>query len=284
MPSFRHEAPLVLFRECPELVARLIRELFGVVVPDYREVRVVDADFTQLVPTSFHADLVLRFDGDAPVMGVVVERQIRIDDDKRRSWPLYTAALHAKLACQICLVVIAETNAVAAWAARPIDTLQIGSPFVPLVLGPRIVPRITSAARAAEAPELAVFSALVHGNGRHGLDVVVPALSAVEALPDDYANLYFDIIVGALTEARRQGLEARMRTTDYEYQTEFARRYLAQGEAKGRVDALLAFLAARGLEPSEQQEHTIRQCTDLRTLDAWIARAATADAVGDVLD
>ena len=284
MPSFRHEAPLVLLRECPDLVAHLMRELFGVAVPAYREVHVVDADFTQLLPTSFHADLVLRFDSDAPVMGVVVERQGRADDQKRYSWPLYAAALHAKLACQICLVVIAETDAVAAWAARPIDSLQIGSSFVPLVVGPSTVPRITSVVRAAQAPELAVFSALVHGNRRGGLDVVLPALAAVEALADDYARLYFDMIVGALTDARRRGLEVRMRTRDYEYQTDFARRYVAQGEAKGRAEALLAVLAARGLDPSQQQESTIRRCTDVQMLDRWIVRAVTADSVGDVLD
>ena len=44
-----------------------------------------------------------------------------------------------------------------------------------------------------------------------------------------------------------------MRTRDYEYQTDFARRYVAQREAKGRAEALLAVLAARGLNPSLQQ-------------------------------
>jgi predicted transposase YdaD len=118
----------------------------------------------------------------------------------------------------------------------------------------------------------------------------------VEALADDYARLYFDMIVGALTDARRRGLEARMRTRDYEYQTDFARRYVAQGEAKGRAEgeaqgraegkaeALLAVLAARGLNPSSQQEHTIRQCADVSMLDRWIVRAVTANSVGDVLD
>jgi len=167
-------------------------------------------------------------------------------------------------------------------------------------MGPSSVPRITSVSRAAQAPELAVFSALVHGNRRDGLDVVLPALAAVEALADDYARLYFDMIVGALTDARRRGLEARMRTRDYEYQTDFARRYVAQGEAKGRAEgeaqgeakgraegkaeALVAVLAARGMNPSPQQEHTIRQCADVSMLDRWIVRAVTANSVGDVLD
>ena len=155
-------------------------------------------------------------------------------------------------------------------------------------MGPSSVQRITSVSRAAQAPELAVFSALVHGNRRDGLDVVLPALAAVEALADDYARLYFDMIVGALTDARRRGLEARMRTRDYEYQTDFARRYVAQGEAKGRAEgkaeALVAVLAARGMNPSPQQEHTIRQCADVSMLDRWIVRAVTANSVGDVLD
>ncbi|MBI4705627.1 MAG: hypothetical protein HY744_31425 [Deltaproteobacteria bacterium] len=40
----------------------------------------------------------------------------------------------------------------------------------------------------------------------------------------------------SLGEAARQGLEAMMETGGYEYQSEFARRYVAQGRAEGRAD------------------------------------------------
>ena len=59
MPSLTHELPLSLFRECPELVLRLLHDLCGVELPPYDAARVDEADFTQIFPTEFHSDLVI---------------------------------------------------------------------------------------------------------------------------------------------------------------------------------------------------------------------------------
>jgi Uma2 family endonuclease len=56
----------------------------------------------------------------------------------------------------------------------------------------------------------------------------------------------------------------------------------AEGEAKGRAEALLAVLGARGMLVSEPLRSRIDACTDVPTLDRWIARAATAASVADV--
>jgi hypothetical protein len=76
--------------------------------------------------------------------------------------------------------------------------------------------------------------------------------------------------VAALAESARCALESLMHAGKCEYQTEFARRYFAQGttqcEAEGRARVLLAFLAAGGVSLSEAQrardecllEHGIR--------------------------
>ncbi|MGK4002070.1 hypothetical protein WMF31_05565 [Sorangium sp. So ce1036] len=72
----------------------------------------------------------------------------------------------------------------------------------------------------------------------------------------------------------------------YEFQSEFARSYVAKGMEKGRQAGLLeakaqdvlAFLEARGLEvPAEVRERVLAS-TDLAELDRWIRRAAS---VGD---
>ena len=144
MSSVDHEAPLVVLREEPALVARLLREVLGVALPQFTRAAVGDAGFTQAVPAEWRADLVVELRGgpdhDGAVMGVVVEIQRSRDDDKRRSWPFYAAALHARLRCPTCLIVIATDEATARWAATPLESVQLGSSLVPLVLGPDDIP------------------------------------------------------------------------------------------------------------------------------------------------
>jgi hypothetical protein len=56
-----------------------------------------------------------------PVLGIVVEIQLRIKARKRFTWPLYAAALRASLECPVCVLVVTTRAKVARWAARPID-------------------------------------------------------------------------------------------------------------------------------------------------------------------
>jgi len=79
-----------------------------------------------------------------------------------------------------------------------------------------------------------------------------------------------------------------MTTQTYEYQNNFARRYYAQGEARGRAEgeasAMLAILHARGISVPEDIRTRITTCTDLDQLNTWIHRAATAATIHDLLD
>ena len=58
----------------------------------------------------------------------------------------------------------------------------------------------------------------------------------------------------------------------------------AEGEAHGRVVSILAVLAARGIALSPGQKTRIETCVDRALLDEWLTRAATANAVADVLE
>ncbi|MPZ28844.1 MAG: hypothetical protein GEV12_21210 [Micromonosporaceae bacterium] len=73
-----------------------------------------------------------------------------------------------------------------------------------------------------------------------------------------------------------------------EYTSPFIRRYVgqgrAEGEAKGRAEALLEILAARGIDMPEPAHTRIRECTDIDQLDVWIRRAATADSIARLFD
>ena len=79
-----------------------------------------------------------------------------------------------------------------------------------------------------------------------------------------------------------------MASGNYEYQSDFARRYVAQGkaegEAAGRAHAVLAVLAARRLDVPAAVRARIAACTDLAKLDAWLGRAVTATSAAEVVD
>jgi hypothetical protein len=291
MPSLDHDEPLDLLREKPGQVPTLLREALGLELPRFVAASLTDSDFTQLRPTSFHADLTVTLHGDGgdrrPVMGIIVEVQLDRDRRKRRSWPLYTAALHARLRCQTCLVVIAPNPSIARWAAAPIDTLQPGSPFTPLVIGPEQIPRV-SAARARREPAIAVLSALAHGNSPGGVSIALAAVDVLSDLPDWRARVGFDRIRESLNEAAGRALEYEMQHGKYEYKSDFARRYfgegLEKGRKEGREEGRLEAMHAILLQIAEQRfglarnrvQRSIAACGDPDRLTALVAQIGAA--------
>jgi hypothetical protein len=237
-----HDGPLDSLRKKPAQVPALVRETLGLELPRFTHVSLTDSDYTQLRPTSFHADLTVTLHGDGrerkPVMGIIVELQVRRDGRKRRSWPLYAAALHARLRCQTCLIVIAPDARVARWAAAPIATLQPSAPFIPLVIGPEQIPRV-SLGRARRQPWMAVLSALAHGNSPGGVKIALAAIDAIHGLPDERAKVCFDLIRASLNEAVWRTLESEMLHGKYEYKSDFARRYVGEGLERGRYEGQL---------------------------------------------
>src|SRR5262250_2877202 len=77
-------------------------------------------------------------------------------------------------------------------------------------------------------------------------------LAALETFDQDHANLYADMVLAVLPEASRNYLEALMSATairrTYGYQSDFARRYYADGKVDAKTMAVLAVLDARGIE------------------------------------
>jgi hypothetical protein len=296
VPSIVHEAPLYVLREAPALVPALLRECLGLTLPPFIDADLGDTGFTEVVPSEFRADLVVHLRGPAPdhvvAMGLVIEVQRARDEDKRRSWPLYVAALHARLRCPTALVVIATDEATARWAAVPIPTLQPGSPFAPLVIGPDRVPRV-SRERAHDEPWMAVLSALVHANRPGGVDATLVALAALAQIPAVAANVCYDLIRSSLSEAARRSLEEAMESGKYEYQSDFARRYFGegrhQGREEGRLDearALLLTLAERHGPLTGELRARALQCPsleDLRSAAIEIAEARDSTGVARVL-
>jgi hypothetical protein len=150
--------------------------------------------------------------------------------------------------------------------------------------GPDQVPIITDPDAARRVPELAVLSALTHGAGPDPTPIFEALLTALDIIDHDHANLYTDLVFAVLPAAARDCLEELMTTTSHRYQSDFARRYFNEGEARGKVTALLDILNARGVEIPDEVRADITGCTDVDRLGVWILRAITADKIQDLDD
>lgn len=74
--------------------------------------------------------------------------------------------------------------------------------------------------------------------------------------------------------------------TTAEYQKTFIERIhdqgIAEGEAKGKAEAVLKLLDARGLAPTDEQRRQVTASTDAAHLDLWFDRAITASTAAEV--
>lgn len=283
MPSPCHEGLLELFRHSPELALNLLRDKVCGAMPQYTDVRIESADLSEVQPAEYRADLVVSLSNGAPVLGIIVEVQLSIDGGKRFSWPAYVATLRARWRCPVCLLVVCRDPKVARWAEQPIF-LGCTNMFIPRVLWPNDVPEITDEAGAAMDPELAVLSAVAHGHDRDVARVAriaTVALGASTKLDADRSNLYFDLVLNSLSEAARTALQD-MLPFKYEYQSDFAKRYVGQGRAEGRAEIVTRQLKARFGSLSEEVKAQIAS-SSCEELDAIGVRLLTAASLQEVL-
>jgi hypothetical protein len=300
MSSAMHESIRLLFENRPSLAGELLAQVYGIGLPEHERITHGDTSLAGRPFVDYHPDLVLVAErAGRSVVAFIVEGQLRIDERKLRTWPLYLLAQEAMLRCPCYLLVVTPFADVARWASRPIVLAQPGSQVTPMVLGPDSIPMVVDAEEARRAPELAVLSATVHGRGERAVEVAPAALGAAAGLDDDRVTLYDDLVWAALSETARRTLEDLMNLGRYEYQSEHVRRHVEQGRSEGRAEgraegkaegktegkaeALLRFLAARRLLPSPEQGETIRSCSDPARLDAWLDRAPHIASVAELL-
>jgi hypothetical protein len=292
MASVRHEGLVSMFRNHPGVLPELLQGALEGELPEWSELQVESSDFTQVVPTEYRADLVvLLLKRGKPVFAGVVEVQLSRSSRKRRSWPVYLTSLQARLGCPVVLLVVAPDEAVARWCARPIELGHPGFVLRPLVVGPKAIPVLQGKQEEGQSPEMAVLSMLAHGKDEKlapGLFEAV--LSTARGLEEERSTFYVDLALSAVTEAGRGALEELMRSHHYEYQSEFARRYVAQGLKQGREEghlegerrALLKVLEARGLSVEGAARRQVLACTDLAQLERWLSQAVTVQSVQEL--
>lgn len=237
MPSLLHEALVELFRNRPVLAAELLAEALSVPLPRFTEARIEPADLTDIVPREMRADLLVLLLEERPVLVIIVEVQLQWDSDKPFAWPAYVAGARARYRCPACLLVVTPDATLASRLAKPIELGPGRGVVVPLVLGPQGIPVVTDLAEAARRPELAVLSALAHGQTEVALDVAVAALAATTGVEgDERKALYADLVLFSVGEAARKALERLVAMRNYEYQSEFGREMVSKGREEGREE------------------------------------------------
>ncbi|WP_437651054.1 hypothetical protein [Sorangium sp. So ce362] len=123
---------------------------------------------------------------------------------------------------------------------------------------------------------------MAHGETVQGATIAGAVLPALQGLDDERARFYYDLLYNSLNEAARRALEAMMK--GYEYQSDFAKKYVAQGRIEEAARALLTVLRARGIAvPDAARERIVAQ-KDPERLERWLEQAATAGTLTDVLD
>jgi hypothetical protein len=127
-----------------------------------------------------------------------------------------------------------------------------------------------------------VLSALAHGEGEQGAAIAAAVLPAVAGLGNDRARFYGDLVLNSLNEAARRALEAMMK--GYEFQSDFAKKYVALGRAQEAAQAVLTVLRVRGIAVPESTRERILAEKDPARLERWLEKASVALALADVLD
>ena len=292
MPKMPHEALVRLIQNAPSMIP-------GIIWPNRQvntSIHVGPAEITDLHLAEYRADTVLLVGDDSrrPEKAIVVEAQMEIDRDKEWTWPFYLSGLRVRLRCPTVLVVVTVDPEVERWARLEIDLGDGCCTMRAVVIGAGDVPVVTDHELARAVPELAVLSVAAHAAAPEGEAIAVAALDAARHLDRDRSVFYPDFVFTFLKAAAPALLEKLMATADYQFHSEFARKYFAEGKAEGKVEGkvegevrgeakmLLTVLAARGFRVEEVTRLRILGCADIDQLEVWGARAAVARSLDEV--
>jgi hypothetical protein len=127
-------------------------------------------------------------------------------------------------------------------------------------------------------------TAALNADGPEAAEIGRAALFGARGLDDERATLCADRVFASVHQAARAVLEALMANGNYEYQSDFAKRYVAQGRTEGQAHAVLGVLATRHIEVPDAVRNRILACSDRALLDRWLARAVTAATAAEVVD
>jgi hypothetical protein len=112
------------------------------------------------------------------------------------------------------------------------------------------------------------------------------AIVASADIDAERSRLYIDSILISLSANAPEAIEATMNSLGFEYQSDFARRYVAQGKAEGKaergMEIILKLLASR-FGPLTEVVHARIRCADNAQIDTMADRMLTAQTLEEVL-
>jgi hypothetical protein len=127
-----------------------------------------------------------------------------------------------------------------------------------------------------------MLSVMAHGGSERAETIAGVLLPVIAELDEERSRFYLDLLLNSVTEATRRALEAKMK--GYEYQSDFAKTYVAQGRAEGEARALLTVLRGRGIAVPEAARERIFAEKDPAKLERWLEKAGTSATVAELLD
>jgi hypothetical protein len=244
MPSMKHQVLASLFRDSPALGLHLFQAATGTPLPPGMRARLHSAQFTDVQPPEYSADAAyLIEDATGNVCdAAIAEVQLSKSEDKHSSWLQYTATMHRQLQVPVTVMVLVVTEEMERWCAEPLRYDRAGNTFRPLVIGPSQIPWMTDLEQASVLPELAVMSVAAHADEPGAEAIALTAVFACAPLDGPRATRYMDAIMMLLSESARRALLEYLNMHHYEYQSEFARKYVEEGRKdgleEGRKDGL----------------------------------------------
>lgn len=204
---------------------------------------IAEPSLDQLVPTEFRADLVLELCDATGKRVLAIVLEVQCNRDVEKEY---------------------------AWPS-----------YVVLVRAKRRCPTI--ALVVAANAELSILSALAHGNGPDGMNVILAALEGMKRLGSEHATVYFRIIWNALQSPMRHALEAlimEQQTNEEVGFPPFIQNLLDRSERRRGV--LLRLLAKAGIALNEGERQRVQTCTDPDVLDRWIDNVLGAKVAADI--
>jgi hypothetical protein len=281
-----------IFTHDGELFARTMKRVFGVELPVADRVTELNTDLTDFrnQPHARHCDSVILapflLEGRAGDHIVVVEAQLRKNEDKEYTWPYYVAFLRDKYRCDVTLLVVSNNPAAVEWARRPIISGLPGMPCLTVqavVVGPDNTPEITDLSDACSDIGFTVLSALIHSHSGmvdNILEILAKALGRIDSATA--------ATLGELTEAGLTGTHALnnwrklMDIGTYTFVGEQRAKGIAQGLAQGRAEAIVQILDQRGVSLTKTDLERIESCTDMETLSTWLNLALIAATAAEL--
>ena len=113
-----------------------------------------------------------------------------------------------------------------------------------------------------------------------GSDAAVGVSKKGDDVLKEFWSEFARIYLGLIVEKYKNG--------KYEYQSSFAKKYVAEGEARGeargKARAVIAVLDARGIAVSDEARARIKACSDPSQLDGWVRLAVTAGSAEELFD